>query len=63
MEPVTLREKFLQAFANVPVSVRDQIILVIHGQPYTWNTACLEVRQDTALGKEIVEGLKNIGLL
>ena len=57
------RAKFMQAFANVPESLRDDIIAVIDKKPYTWNTAFLEVKDNTGTGKKILKTLGETGIL
>ena len=57
------RAKFLRIYANVPESLREDILIVAEKKPYTWNTAYLEIRDDTALGKKILKALQEIGVL
>ena len=61
------REKFLRAFANLPLNSREEIILVLREkgekQPITWNVAYHEVKNNTPRSKEILEKLKKLGLL
>jgi len=55
------REEFLKIYANIPINLRQEIILKLDGkEPITWNVAYLEINQDTKLGKEI---LKKIDLI
>ena len=60
--PVT-KEHFLQVYANLPLGVRKEIILVIDSQPITWNVANLEVSEDTKLGKQILIKLEKLGII
>ncbi|MBU0459719.1 MAG: hypothetical protein KJ597_02100 [Nanoarchaeota archaeon] len=53
------REKFLKIYANVPDSLREDIIVVVDGKTYTWNTAYFEIKNNTDLGKKILKGLEN----
>ncbi len=57
------RSKFMRAFANVPENLRDDIIAVVDEKPYTWNTAFLEVRDNTGKGKKILQTLEEMGVL
>ncbi len=57
------RTKFLKAYANLPLNERDRVIIIIDGQPLTWNAAWIEVDNDTLKGKEIVEKLVKIGII
>jgi len=58
------KEKFLKIYADLPLGLRDEIILVLpeHG-PITWNVAFLEVEQDTALSAEILKKLNELEII
>jgi len=58
-----LREKFLKIYANVPQDLREDIIVVINGEPYNWKTSFLEVKDDTQKGKEILKMLKSMEII
>lgn len=52
------KERFLKVYSNLPLNLRDEIVLVLPGKgPITWNVAYLEINNDTPLGKEILEKL------
>ncbi len=57
------REKFLKIFANLPLPIRDEIILSLEEKPLTWNVAYIEIVNDTLLSKEILEKLEKIGII
>lgn len=57
------RAKFLGMFANIPENLRRDILVVVDKKPYTWNTAYLEVKDDTPLGKKILKTLEEMGVL
>jgi len=52
-----LKEKFYKVYNNLPLNIREEIILVINDEPITWKVAKIEIDQDTALSKEILEKL------
>lgn len=55
------REEFLKKYANIPINLRGEIILVLEDKgPITWNVAYLEVSQNTELGNEILRKLNSI---
>ena len=55
------REKFLSVYANLPLNLRNEIILVIDKkEPITWNVAYLEVKNNTALSKKILKKLEEL---
>lgn len=57
------REKFIRIYPNVPDKLREDIVVVVEQKPYTWNTAYLEVRDNTSLGKKILKTLEEIGVI
>ena len=58
------REKFLKIYANLPLGVRQEIILVLEEKgPITWDVAFIEVDNDTELSKTILEKLEKLQLI
>ena len=57
------RTDFLTIYANLPLATRNEIVVVIDNEPLTWNAANLEVEQNTAKGKRILEILTNLKIL
>jgi len=60
---MSIKEKFLQIYANLPFSMRGEIIIVIEKEPLTWNSVKIEVDNDTEKSKIILDKLKNIGII
>ena len=59
----TPRENFLKVYANIPLNLRDEIILVFESRPLTWNVAYLEVKANTDTGTKILKELKELKLI
>jgi len=58
------RAKFMKIFANIPDKIRgEDIIVVIEDKPFTWNTAMIEIKNNTEIGKQIIKNLQIIGIL
>lgn len=57
------KSKFLKIYANLPLGSREEIIVVIGNEPLTWNSARLEIENDTSKGKEILEMLTQLKIL
>lgn len=57
------RERFLKAYANLPLAVRKEIILVLEGEPITWDVAYLEVKRETETGKKILKKLEELKII
>ncbi|NCS99831.1 hypothetical protein CO116_00680 [Candidatus Falkowbacteria bacterium CG_4_9_14_3_um_filter_38_19] len=54
------KEQFLKIYANLPIGVRQEIVLVLDGRPITWDVVYNEVVSDTPLSKTILEKLENL---
>ena len=57
------KTQFLKVYANLPLGTREEIIVVVDGEPLTWKAAKLEVEQDTPKGKEILDILISLKIL
>lgn len=57
------KTKFLQVYANLPLNLRSEIILVIDREPVTWNSAWIEIDNETLKGKKILEKLIELGII
>lgn len=57
------RARFLKIYANVPEDLREDIVAVVDAKSYTWNIAYLEIKDNTELGKKILNTLINMNLI
>lgn len=58
------KEKFFRVYANLPVGLRDQVIIVLPEiGPLSWNAAYAEVSNDTKLGDMIVNKLIELKII
>jgi hypothetical protein len=61
---VDKKAKFMRIFANIPEKVRgEDIIAVIEDRPYTWNTAMIEIKNDSELGKKILKMIEKLEII
>ena len=58
-----LREKFLKIYADLPLNLRKEIILVLDNEPLTWNVVYVEVVNNTSQSKKILIKLKELKIL
>ncbi|HIH15565.1 MAG: hypothetical protein QT08_C0020G0034 [archaeon GW2011_AR17] len=59
-----IREEFLKLYANLPVKLREEVILVLDKEgPITWNSAYFEINNKTKLGEIILKKLKELRIL
>jgi hypothetical protein len=57
------KERFYKVYNNLPLNLRDEVVLVIQNEPVTWKVARLEVDQDTELSRTILEKLAALGVI
>ena len=58
------KEKFLRIYANLPLGLRQEIILVLDdGRPMTWNAAFAEVEANTPLSEIILQKLEKLRII
>jgi len=60
---MTSRERFLRVYANLPLGLRGEIILVLDGEPVTWNVAYVEVYNNTEESIKILEKLEGMRII
>jgi hypothetical protein len=58
-----LKEKFYKVYSNLPLNLREEVILVVNNEPLSWQVAKLEVDQDTKLSKTILEKLQALKII
>lgn len=59
-----LKQRFLKVYASLPLGARKEIILVLKEQgPVTWQSAYIEVDNDTKLGMEILKKLEELKII
>lgn len=63
MTSIDYKSKFLKVYANIPIAMRMEIIAIVDGDPFTWNSAKIEIENDTDLGKNIIKSLINTEIL
>ncbi len=60
---MNLKEQFYKVYNNLPLGLRDEVVLVVNNEPITWKVARLEVDQETYLSKEILEKLAALEII
>ncbi len=58
-----LRERFYQVYNNLPLALREEIVLVVNDEPISWKVARLEIDNNTPLAKEILEKLAALKII
>ncbi len=57
------RERFLKIYADLPLSLRKEIILILDKEPLTWNVAYIEVLHHTKKAQEILTKLEALEII
>ena len=58
------KEKFFRVYANLPIGLRDQVVIVLPEiGPLSWNAAYAEVSNSTKIGDTIVEKLIELKII
>lgn len=61
------KERFYKIYANLPLSIRDEIVAVIdkdgQKEPITWRVAKFYIDEQTKQGEEILEKLKGLKII
>jgi len=64
MKANNLKQRFYKVFANLPLNLREEVILVLEKRgPITWQVAYLEVDNETELGKIILQKLAELEII
>jgi hypothetical protein len=59
-----LKTHFLRAYANLPLGVRKEIIVVLDPEgPVTWEVAYLEIKNDTPVSTRILQKMAMLELI
>lgn len=57
------KEKFLKVYANLPLGVRQEAILVHNERPLSWDAVYIEVINATPLSRIFLEKLEKLDLI
>ena len=57
------KQSFYKVYANLPLDLRQEIILVLENEPISWAVAKLEIDNETTLGKQILEKLESLEVI
>ena len=54
----------MRIYANLLEKIRkEDVIVVIDDEPYAWNAAMIEVKNNSELGEKIIKMLQKTGIL
>lgn len=58
-----LKEGFLKIYADLPLALRSEIILILDNEPITWNVAYVEVYNNTEKSIKILNKLEELRII
>ena len=58
-----LRERFLKIYADLPLAIRKEIILVMDKEPMTWNAVYVEVFNSTSKSTIMLRKLEELKII
>ncbi len=58
-----LRERFLKIYADIPLNIRKEIVIVLGKEPITWNVAYIEVLNNTEKSMGILKLLEELKII
>jgi len=57
------RERFLKIYADIPLNMRKEIVMVLDKEPVTWNVVYIEVSNSTEKSKKILKILMELKII
>jgi len=60
---VNKKERFYKVYNNLPLNIREEVIIVIDNEPITWKIARLEIDGSTELSDVILEKLEALQII
>ena len=58
-----LKDRFYKVYNNLPLGVREEVILVLNKEPISWRVAKFEIDSNTILSTEILEKLDVLSII
>ena len=56
-------QEFFRVFSNVPIDERDNVVVIIEGEPISWRLAYIEIKNNTKRGEKILKTLKELEVI
>ncbi|MBU0578932.1 hypothetical protein KKE34_05545 [Patescibacteria group bacterium] len=57
------KARFLKIYANLPLHLRSEIVIMVDGEPFTWQSAKLEIDNDSDTGSSILDKLAKMEII
>ena len=57
------RAIFIKSYSNVPEILKKDIVVVLNEKPYSWDNVYFEIKNDNALGRELLKKMRDMDLI
>ncbi|MHA1372506.1 MAG: hypothetical protein ACTSRA_22635 [Promethearchaeota archaeon] len=57
------KQKFYKVYSNLPLNIREEIVVVYNDEPISWKVAKLYIDENTKSGEEILEKLSELNII
>lgn len=57
------RQKFYKVYGNLPLGLRNEVVVVVDDEPISWRVAKLEIDEDTKKAEEILDKLIRLEII
>jgi len=61
--PDELKSRFYKVYANVPLNLRSEIVLVLDKEPISWSVAYIEIETNSARVEQILTELEKLSII
>ena len=58
-----LKTAFFKVYSNVPLGVREEVVIVIDDKALSWNAAYYEVLANSAVSERILRELRELAII
>lgn len=56
-------ERFFKVYSNLPITEREKTIVILDGEPISWNWAYEEIKNGTDRGAKVLKILKDLNFI
>lgn len=58
------KDRFMKVYSNLPINLRKEVIIVLKDEgPISWDVAHQEIKNNTKLGRKILEKLVELEII
>ena len=58
-----LKSRFYKVYANVPLNLRNEIVVVLDKEPVSWSVAYIEIETNSARAEQILTELEKLSII